>query len=112
MDAGSEIDRDCPRRPREGGRCEVDAARICFYPRGRGLDGCRCTGGRWVCEPAQCDGWGSDCLGSVRDDVCSGGLGCGACCSLAGRDALATWCACDGPGDRPLCEVDVICTGP
>lgn len=88
-----------------------EATRICFYADGSGLTGCTCDEGRWVCASAACDGWGSECTGSIRDDACSGGLGCGACCALDGEAALATWCACE-PGGRPFCETDVLCSGP
>ncbi len=121
-DAESEPDRDCPLARRDGARCELDSVpicpdcpertRICFYPDGGGgLAGCTCVDGRWVCEPAVCDGWGPDCTAIVHDDACVDGWGCGACCSLAGRPRLGTWCDCTSR-DRPLCNTDVFCAAP
>jgi hypothetical protein len=106
-------DLDCPQgSPGVSPECALDVDRICFYPIGAGLQGCRCDHGQWQCATAICDGWGPPCFGSVHDDVCSSGLGCGACCSLGGAPRLATWCACDGTGDRPFCTTDVVCQGP
>lgn len=120
-DADTEPDRDCPHEAREGRGCDLDPVpsctgcpertRVCFIQSDDGLRGCSCRQGHWVCEPAGCAGWGLECTNAVNEDVCGGGLGCGACCAFDGGAPVATWCDCID-GGRPFCSTDVVCSGP
>ncbi len=109
-DAGSP-DRECPLQARPSEPCELDVMRVCFYSRGRGLQACRCTGGRWACADTSCEGWGPSCTQSVRSDSCVESSGCGACCTIDNA-RLVTSCACRAVGLRPICTVEQLCRGP